>query len=415
MNIRPIASALFLVTLVLSSCTQQPEIKAGSSRSTSADTDAKIDSLPTTLATSKLFLFTRNGKYGYIDRTGKIVIPSKLDNPYETNSVTSVGEASQNENRDELISFREDDISANITYEFAYKLGLSGPKPRYVSDYLYGYKNSRTEKIIIRPQFREAADRFSEGLAWVMDKQDRVGYIDKQGKMAIPPQYSYSKQFTSAGVVTTYFGSDFNGGLAKVCSVDESRKCGYIDRTGKVVIPLKFDEVAEQFSNGLAWVAINGRHGYIDKTTKIVIPLQSYSRVSDFDDGLARVCSMVESHEKCGYIDRTGKVVIPLKFDEVAEKFSNGLAWVVIKDRPDDIIDPMRLGYIDKTGKVKIPLKFTFDFQPARPRYFEDGPFVTIKDTSLDVNFDRGLAVVGIPNTDRIGYIDTTGKLVFEF
>ncbi|WP_310483610.1 WG repeat-containing protein [Chamaesiphon sp. VAR_48_metabat_403] len=414
MKIISIASASLLVALVLTSCTNQnTEVKVGSSPSTSADTNVKTDSSPSTLATSKLFLFTRNGKYGYIDRTGKIVIPAKLDTPYEnSNSATLVGEASQNENRDELISFEQDDISANMRYEFMYRLGLYGPKPRVRSDYLYGYKNRRTGKVIVRPQFRNAADRFSEGLAWVIDKRDRVGYIDKQGKVVILPQYSYSEPIFSMSLPTDYRGSDFNGGLARVCSAGKSSKCGYIDRTGKVVIPLKYDRVAEKFSNGLAWVEINEGYGYIDKTGKIVISLQSYSSADNFDGDLARVC-----RDKCGYIDRTGKVVIPLKYDRVARKFSNGLAWVVINER---------LGYIDKTGQVKIPIKFTYDFQPSRPRYFEDGPFVAITGTGLDVNFERGLAVVRIPKTcgssdgkdcDRFGYgyIDTTGKLVFEF
>jgi hypothetical protein len=460
MKIRSIASALLLVALVLCSCTQQnTEVNVGSSRSTSADTDVKTNSWSSTLSPSKLFLFTRNGKYGYIDRTGKIVIPAKfeeaknfseglatvklggkfgcidetgklviparfdsIDNfengiavassknvsgtldragnftPYNENSNSATPD------RDELISFSEEDISANITYEFAYKLGLYGPKPRGRDDYLHGYKDRRTGKVIIRPQFRNAADRFSEGLAWIMDERGRVGYIDKQGKIVIPPQYSYSRELTNASTIfTEYFGSDFNGGLAKVCSKGKS-SCGYIDRTGKVVIPLKFDEVAEKFSNGLAWVVINDRRGYIDTTGKIVIPLQSYSSVGDFYDGLARVCN--DRNDKCGYIDRPGKIVIPLKFDEVAKKFSNGLAWVVINER---------LGYIDKTGKVKIPAKFKTQVQSVVcDRKCFDGHH----------NFDRGLAAVKIPKTcgssngndcDRYGYIDTTGKLVFEF
>ncbi len=403
MKIRSIASALLLVALVLSSCTQQnTEVKVGSSPSTSTDTDVKTNNSPSTLVTSKLFLFTRNGKYGYIDRTGKIVVPAKLDTPYEnSNSATP--------DRDELIRFEQEDISANMRNDFLERLSLSPYSPR---EYLYGYKNRRTEKVIIRPQFRRAADRFAEGLAWVIDKQDRVGYVDKQGKIVIPPQYIHTSEYTSP------LGSDFNGGLAKVCSMGESiQKCGYIDRTGKVVIPLKFDDVAEKFSNGLTWVSTKGGFGYIDKNGKIVLTLhQSYFDVANFDGGLAKVCSQDESPEprKCGYIDRTGKVVIPLKFDEAATKFSNGLAWVVINER---------LGYIDKTGKVKIPLKFTFHFNSS-PRYFEDGPFVTINREVLDVNFDRGLAAVKIPQAcgssdgndcDRYGYIDTTGKLVFEF
>jgi hypothetical protein len=269
MNIRSIASALLLVALVLTSCTQQnTEVKVGSSRSTSADTDVEINSWPSNLSPSKLFLFTRNGKYGYIDRTGKIVVPAKLDTPYEnSNSATSVGEASQNENRDELISFEENDISANITYEFAYRIGIPGVHPDKSGSFnkhSYGYKDRRTGKVVIRPQsqFRNAADRFSEGLAWIMDERDRLGYIDKQGKMVIPPQYIYSRSEAIGGGNFRDLGSDFNDGLAKVCSAGESRKCGYIDRTGKVVISLKFDDAAEKFSNGLAWVRIEGRFGY---------------------------------------------------------------------------------------------------------------------------------------------------------
>jgi hypothetical protein len=342
MKIKPIASALLLVALGLNSCTKQnTEVKVGSSPSTSADTDVKTNILPTTSADSKLFLFTRNGKYGYIDRTGKIVIPAKLDTPYEnSNSVTPVGvgvasacaEASQNENRDRLIRFAQEDHSGNITYEFRYRLGLAGPKPRVEDDYFYGYKERRTGKVIIRPQFRHAADRFSEGLAWIMDERGRVGYIDKQGKLVIPPQYSYSSaQMTHGGASTAYFGSDFNGGLAKVCSGEllGSRKCGYIDRIRKVVIPLKFDEVAEKFSNGLAWVVIKDRRGYIDKTGKVKIPAKfkkhewnvmcdstCLDAKADFDRGLAAVrisktCGSSDGNDcdRSAYIDTTGKLV----------------------------------------------------------------------------------------------------------
>jgi hypothetical protein len=411
MKIRSIASALLLVALALYGCTKQStEVKVDRSPSTSADTDVKTNSPPTNLATSKLFLFTRNDKYGYIDRTGKIVIPAKLDTPYNISD-------SATPDRNELISFAEEDHSANITYEFAYKLGLAGAKPRVVSDYLHGYKDRRTGKIVVRPQFRHAADRFAEGLAWIIDERYRVGYIDKQGKTVIPPQYRPSEQTINVMSPTTYFGSDFNGGLAKVCSAGELSKCGYIDRTGKTVIPLKFDEAAEKFSNGLAWVKINYRFGYIGKTGKVIIPLQSYSSADNFDGDLARVCHGESS--KCGYIDRTGKVVIPLKFDRVARKFSNGLAWVVINER---------LGYIDKIGKVKIPAKFTDPGKDFRHPNAKEGEMEMCngKCVNAKADFDRGLAAVRIPKTcgssdendcDRFGYgyIATTGKLVFEF
>ena len=66
----------------------------------------------------------------------------------------------------------------------------------------------------------------------------------------------------------------------------------------------------------------DGKWGYIDKTGKEVVPCQ-YDNALGFSDGLA----VVEKGGKCGYIDKTGKEVIPCKYD-VESDFSDGLAAV---------------------------------------------------------------------------------------
>src|SRR5918995_5572892 len=48
-------------------------------------------------------------------------------------------------------------------------------------------------------------------------------------------------------------------------------KHGFIDRSGRIVIPPTF-EFAWQFSEGLASAWRNGRAGYIDRTGKFVVP-----------------------------------------------------------------------------------------------------------------------------------------------
>ena len=58
--------------------------------------------------------------------------------------------------------------------------------------------------------------------------------------------------------------SDFYKGLARV---KQDNKWGYIDKTGKEVIPCKYD-VAIFFSEGLARIKLNGEYSYIDKTGK---------------------------------------------------------------------------------------------------------------------------------------------------
>src|SRR5215472_13961814 len=55
--------------------------------------------------------------------------------------------------------------------------------------------------------------------------------------------------------------------------VVEHGRWGYIDQTGRIVIPPQFDG-ADPFSEGLAQVWIGGKVGYIDTTGQIVIAPQ---------------------------------------------------------------------------------------------------------------------------------------------
>jgi hypothetical protein len=121
-------------------------------------------------------------------------------------------------------------------------------------------------------------------------------------------------------------------------------KWGFIDKTGKAVIPCQW-EFAEQFSEGLAAVKDNsgkwyGKWGFIDKTGKVVIPCQWWNAKS-FSEGLAAVQDV--HSEKWGFIDKTGKVVIPCQWKS-AFPFFGGFAKVGVTKRNHRIID--------KTGKI---------------------------------------------------------------
>ena len=163
-----------------------------------------------------------------------------------------------------------------------------------------------------------------------------------------------------------YYG--FSDGLAVV---ELNDKCGYIDKTGREVIPLIYDN-AYSFSNGLAVVALNGKYGFIDETGREVIPCK-YDGARTFSEGFARVLLK----NKYGYIDTTGKEVIPFKYD-FAYNFFEGFARVVLNDK---------YGFIDKTGRELTPCKYN---------YAND--------------FCEGLATVKL--NDKFGYIDKTGKEV---
>ena len=163
-----------------------------------------------------------------------------------------------------------------------------------------------------------------------------------------------------------YYG--FSDGLAVV---ELNDKFGFIDKTGREVIPLIYDN-AYSFSNGLAIVALNGKYGFIDETGREVIPFK-YDGAKAFSEGFARVLL----NNKYGYIDTAGKVVIPFKYD-FAYNFFEGFARVVLNDK---------YGFIDKTGRELTPCKYN---------YAND--------------FREGLATVKL--NDKFGYIDKTGKEV---
>lgn len=147
----------------------------------------------------------------------------------------------------------------------------------------YGFSDRENQELLI-PANYDYADSFSEGLASVR-KDGKYGYIDKSGKTVIPFIYVDAMRFYA--------------GLAIVA---KDGKYGYIDRSGKTVIPFLYD-YADYYSLGLARVKKAGKWGYIDKSGKTVIPF-IYDMAHSFH-GLAKV----KKDGKEGYINKSGRWV----------------------------------------------------------------------------------------------------------
>lgn len=82
-------------------------------------------------------------------------------------------------------------------------------------------------------------------------------------------------------------------------------------------------EFAGPFCNGLARVRLNKKWGFIDTTGAIIIPIK-YNEVENFSDGYAKV----RIGQRWGLMEKTGKEIIKPTFDEIGP-FVNGKAKVM--------------------------------------------------------------------------------------
>jgi hypothetical protein len=180
----------------------------------------------------------------------------------------------------------------------------------------------KSGQIVINPQFDHVA-AFAEGLAPV--HSGHWGYVDPAGKFVINPQFDRADSF-SEGLAAVRVGGGPGPSLDPRpwdplnVSVGAGGRFGYIGRDGKYVINPQFDD-ARPFSGGVAAVKLH-QWGFVDKTGKIVINPQ-FDEAGDFSEGLA----VIKEGGHFGFTDTTGKLAVNPQFER-AQTFSDGLAAV---------------------------------------------------------------------------------------
>lgn len=208
---------------------------------------------------------------------------------------------------------------------------------------------SGEEKSPLRYKYIEAKP-FSNGLAKVAINylennsywSKKWGYIDKTGKEIIPVKYTKIEDFSEDGLVKVAIDYLDNNHY-------RTTKWGYLDITGKEIIPVKYNEICVFSEDELAKVREGNEWGFVDKTGKEVVPVK-YNKIEDFsEEGLAKV----KRGNYWGCINKTGNEVIPIKYEKIDDFSKEGLARVGKYDG-----SWTRWGYIDKTGKEIIPLKY---------------------------------------------------------
>ena len=245
-----------------------------------------------------------NGRWAYIDTSGELV-------------TKAVFEQVQGDSEEELTRFYD---------------GLAIVEPK---DDAYSEKRGfidRDGKMVIAARFTYV-ERFAEGLAAATESkygETGWGFIDKSGRWAIQPQFSWANSFAGGLAAVTLAAEcryiDAKGATVitnprtpadKYCSGRSGSfreglapwavdgRFGYMALNADMAIQPQFDE-ATDFSEGLAAVKIAGEWGFVDKSGKFVIPLGDYKWVKPFQNGLSRVGF---TDDGWGYIDQKGMTI----------------------------------------------------------------------------------------------------------
>jgi hypothetical protein len=215
----------------------------------------------------------------------------------------------------------------------------------------HGFIN-RSGDLVIEPQYplvngefsglkvREfRAGEFSEGIVAVKSREtDLTGYMDRNGRIIIEPQFDCGGSF-SGGVAVV--GHPVKVKSAQPKQYIEENKYSYVNAQGKLIVSLQFDD-CEDFTEGRGIVKLNNDYGCLDASGKCVVEPQ-FKYMGQYSHGLSHTAL---DDRQWGFIDLDGSMAISFKFED-ATPFREGLAavklngkWGFINRAGDFVIEP---------------------------------------------------------------------------
>lgn len=374
----------------------------------------------------------KDGKWGYIDETGEMVIPFQYDKAYLfREGLALVGKREQ---RDVWHPTGELDQGGNRVYE-------DGPTDVYVW-YIIDAEGNETPLMAPAYVYDEETQEsgYEEqpafGLCGSVDQQSFEagyynGYLNLEGYVHLeePENLVYDRQGNRLDFGWNMASLAYNEGVFAGYTEGAAGFC-VLDATGKVVLSSQDNyQVAtlRPFNQGMAPAlcypeALNfaGAWGFMDRSGKMVIPAQykdfyvsgPLTEYKVFNDGIAVVQSM---DGKWGGINKNGATVIPFAYDSL-RVFHEGLAaaeqggkWGVI-DTANRVVVPFQYDTLSGFNEglcvaVQNGRAFCID------RYGNEVPGSDSVDTSI--YFPEGTDSLAVFTPERIVVVEQDGKYGF--
>ncbi len=262
-------------------------------------------STATSFTENGLAIVSKSGLYGFINMQGEVVIPLK----YEQVSAFSEGLACVKWNDryhyirpDGTQAFKDDFARArSFSNGMAYVVKWSGP----VSDSSFINLNGA---VMFESSYQYDFGSFSaQGLCTRSKGIDDYGFVDQRGNVVIPAHWDYAWAF------------DENN-LARV--KDHQGRVGMIGLDGSIVVDCEYQHI-NTGRDGLYQVRLNDKYGMIDMQGNVLIECV-YDDLSLFAvDGVFRAAQ----NGKYGFLNSDGSVRLPLQYED-ATAVSGGAAAV---------------------------------------------------------------------------------------
>lgn len=283
-----------------------------------------------------LGLVKKNGKYGYIDKGIKTIVPFGKYNeckPFENNKIAIV----KNNKKYKLINKQGEELS--VAYDEIYKddnFYLTKIKNKLgVLDSLGNqvFPNQDKEISIVSFNFKNEIKNFF----LIKSIQDKYGIVNEKREDVIPIKYD------SLSIVAT---GDINIIIAR-----EKNRFGILDIENQIVLPFDYTKI-EYFGNKQDYFYVH-QGDYMsltDKDLKFLFPFV-YSEIQpDVFNEQNRF--IVQQNGKFGIIDRSNNIILPIEYDYISN-------WVEYGPKNiHNIQKNQKYGLVDTDGKIIMPITY---------------------------------------------------------
>lgn len=300
----------------------------------------------------KMHLFSQNrmavslhGKLGYIDSIGNMVIVPKYGNAYRFEDGLAIVSNDGNV-KDDTYRMGVIDTTGKEILPPIYKSVSINDNLIYFADEAgyHGVMDSQGN-IIIKPEYPHM-DSFRHGFAVVALMRDLNGYIDETGKEVIPPQYLYAKTPVKIADKVLFIVAKRQG---------NKWQFGVVDKDNRVLIDFIYDHLIGIEKSNIIIANQDNHQLILNHEFKPISP-HLYDDIIAFDKEIG----IYQKDNKYGFIKTDGKHITEPIFDDIKPLYSQRYALskahttyygykVCVGDK---------WGFVDLYGKELLPVVY---------------------------------------------------------